>query len=465
MDLLESFFKFLKTHHLVSDQDSPTLLAVSGGLDSMVMMHLFYRAGLPFAVAHCNFQLRGVESDGDEHFVEKVALGFDVPFFVSRFETKVYAAERGISTQMAARNLRYEWFAQLAAEHNFSGIATAHHLNDSVETVLLNLARGTGMPGLSGIAPKTGRLIRPLLFASRNEILEYSRIHEITWREDSSNDLDDYARNFVRHHIIPRLEDLNPSFLNTATRNMARIGEAENNLNFLLGRWLDIDSLTWSETINININIPTAKLSQLPSPSQALRTLLKPYGFDAEQARQLAENLEHIGLELHNEKGFKALVDRGNILITSSKRSSEVGLNPDQVEKIRIEADDLMVSLPDGTRIFQMPVSSPDPGAFSIDDLEKDPNSTVLDAERLKFPLHLRHWMPGDSFQPLGMGGKSQKLQDFFTNQKLSRFEKDKVWLLCNGDEAIIWVLGLRLDERFKIHSHTNKVLKINWIK
>ena len=265
MDLLESFFKFLKTHHLVSDQDSPTLLAVSGGLDSMVMMHLFYRAGLPFAVAHCNFQLRGVESDGDEHFVEKVALGFDVPFFVSRFETKTYAAEQGISTQMAARNLRYEWFAQLADEHNFSSIATAHHLNDSVETVLLNLARGTGMPGLSGINSKTGRLIRPLLFASRNEILEYSRIHEITWREDSSNDMDDYARNFVRHHIIPRLEDLNPSFLHTASRNMARIGEAEDNLSFLLGRWFDrdIDRLTWSETINISI----PKLSQLPSPS------------------------------------------------------------------------------------------------------------------------------------------------------------------------------------------------------
>jgi tRNA(Ile)-lysidine synthase len=240
----------------------------------MVMMQLFYRSGLPFAVAHCNFQLRGSESDGDELFVEKVALNYDVPFFVKRFETKLYAAEKGLSTQMAARELRYDWFAKIAHENGYLTIATAHHLNDSVETLVLNLARGTGLPGLSGIAPKTGMLLRPLSFASRTEILEYSKIHEITWREDSSNESDDYARNFVRHHIIPRLEDLNPNFLHTASRNMGRISEAESNLNFLLNKWLDgSDNHTPIKTIAID------KLKALPAPNHALRELLKPFGF------------------------------------------------------------------------------------------------------------------------------------------------------------------------------------------
>ena len=475
MDLFEGFFKFLKTQKLSVSDNKPTLLAVSGGLDSVVMAHLFYKAGLPFAVAHCNFQLRGPESDGDELFVEKIALNFGAPFFVIRFETKEYAQKNGLSTQMAARAMRYEWFSKIMEENGCSKLATAHHLNDSVETALLNFARGTGHAGLTGIAPKSGNLIRPLLFASRNEILEYSRLHAITWREDSSNDSDEYARNFVRHHIVPRMEDLNSNFLNTASRSMGRIGEAEENLTFLLNKWLDSAGLTSSQTRTPTIILEKQKLTQLPAPQQALRQLLKPYGFDAEQSRQLTEHLDQVGLELYSEKGWQLLNDRTEIFL---RNSEQINHPPSTVHRpsptvhptpsIAIHEDDLMVSLPDGSRLFLMSDthnpftrhSQSEGGSPST-----DPQSITVDAEKLKFPLHLRHWQPGDSFQPFGMNGKSQKLQDFFTNQKLSRFEKEEIWLLRNGDEAVVWVLGLRLDERFKIHSKTNKVLKFNWIR
>lgn len=458
MDLLEGFFKFLKTHQLPLEDQNRCLLAVSGGLDSMVMAHLFYRAGLSFAIAHCNFQLRGPESDEDEVFVEQVALDFEVPFFVKRFETKDYARKKGVSIQMAARELRYDWFEKIRIEQNFSGIATAHHLNDSVETALLNFARGAGLPGLSGIAAVSGNLIRPLLFASRSDILEYSRTHGITWREDSSNLSDDYARNFVRRHIIPRLEELNPNFPITAARNMERLREADNNLTFLLNNYL-------FEPDQTHQKLEIQKLTQLPAPQQALRTWLKPYGFDAEQARQLAENLDHVGLTIHSIKGHKLLIDREYLLLLTETEESKTNEAQAKLHPVfQVHEDDLMLNLEDGTRLFflRMPPLAP---FDSILESPADPCAVLLDVEKLKFPLHLRHWTPGDVFQPLGMGGKRQKLQDFFTNHKLSRFEKDAVWLLFNGDDQLIWVLGLRQDERFKTDSKTTKTLKINWIK
>ncbi len=242
MDLLEGFFKILKTKQLPVGEGSNTLLAISGGLDSMVLAHLFRSAKLSFAFAHCNFQLRGAESDADEAFVKQVADNFGVPFFVKRFDTKEYAHENGLSTQMAARDLRYAWFVELAENQGFSNICTAHHLNDSVETALLNFVRGTSLPGLSGIPVQKNLhvhrssfivpLLRPLLFATREEILAYAEASQIAWREDSSNASDDYARNFVRHQIIPRLEELNPNFLQTAARNMRRIKSADENLVF-----------------------------------------------------------------------------------------------------------------------------------------------------------------------------------------------------------------------------------------
>lgn len=450
--MFDSFFKFLKTSGISLGPDKPVLLAVSGGMDSVVLAHLFQRSQFPFAIAHCNFQLRDEESDEDELFVQNIALEYECPFFIKRFETREYARQNGISIQMAARELRYSWFEEIAAENGYTFIATAHQLNDNVETVLLNFTRGSGLPGLTGMLPISGNLIRPMLFAGRKEIADYAKVYELSWREDSSNFSDDYNRNFLRRHVIPLLEQLNPGFMRTAERNLTRLSDAQDNLMFLLQQWLlPKDGVT-------PLVVEKATLNQLPSPRHALREWLRPYGFDAEQSRQVADNMDHIGLEIKSLSGWRLLVDRDKLLLQDSEPLPGANTTQQESEFIRIHPDDLMLRLPDGSGLFFTPqngAQTPDP----------DPNCAIIDASNLKYPLFLRHWQPGDTFKPLGMAGKRQKLQDFFTNQKLSRFEKEAVWLLVNGDGAVIWVLGLRLDERFKLRPNSSHTIKIIWIK
>ena len=560
LDLLDLFKKNATALGLAAD-GSPTLLAVSGGLDSMVLAHLFQAAGLPFGIAHCNFGLRGAESDGDAVFVEKTAADWGVAFFVKRFDTKTYATQHGLSTQMAARDLRYAWFAEICREHGFARLATAHHLNDAVETMLLNLVRGTGLRGMSNVQflmsnvqiptpnaqlptsspaeafppsaslrrvrakaenfklqTSNSQLIRPLSAVPRADIEAYARAHDIAWREDSSNASDDYARNFVRHHVLPLLTELNPNFLRTAERTMRRLGEVEANYGWLLGEYFKPSpapspvstppptpplkgrgGTAYTEThteaneipegisayavpplpfrggvgggvdtgegvgpLGPSISKPLLRL--LPAPRQALHELLRPYGFSEEQARQLAENLDHIGLELHSDTGWRVLNDRTEIIVAptthlSAKASAkaEQPTNPTTQQLIRIQADDLMVTLPNGSRLVLLPA---EPGPHFPDGRE----AVLVDAERLQFPLVLRAWQPGDWFQPFGMGGQRQKLQDFFVNQKLTRLDKERVWVLENGDGAIVWVLGHRMDERFRVTAQTVRGLKIGLV-
>lgn len=445
MNLLERFQAFARSEHLL-DEARPTLLAVSGGLDSMVMAYLFHAAQWPIGIAHCNFQLRGMASDGDEQFVRALAEGWGVPFFSKRFETDEYAAQHGLSTQMAARELRYEWFREVIEENGFNCVATAHHLNDSVETALFNFVRGTGLSGLKGIATKTGRVIRPLLFASRLELEAYAKGQGISWREDASNATEDYARNFLRHRVIPLLGELNPNFLGTAARNLTRLRETDDNLHFLLWRYF-FEGKEDGERV---FHIDKHKLSLLPSPHLALRALLKKQGFTEEQARQIAENLSHIGLEIQSKTGWRLLNDRNVILLSDSHHPA--------VESHTIYQDDLMVSVAEGGRMILTT-------AFDTSNLPDGKEAIVVDAEKLRYPLHLRSWQQGDVFQPFGMGGRSQKLQDLFTNLKLSRFDKEKVLVLENGDGAIVWVVGYRLDERFRVSETTKNLLKIAFVK
>lgn len=459
MNLPEQFKSFVRYNRLLSG-NQPTLLAVSGGVDSVVMGHLFREAGFPFAVAHCNFRLRGTESDDDEIFVQQLAASWGTPFFTKRFQTKAYAEQHGLSIQMAARELRYSWFHELALEHGYNRIATAHNLNDSVETALLNFVRGTGLSGLGGIAmftsvnsslsPSAGLMgmIRPLIFATRSDIETHAFTHQIAWREDISNVSDEYSRNFLRHRIVPLLEELNPNFLHTAARNLARLRETNENLQFLTRYFFRGGAFAASEFF-----IDKHQLAKLPAPGQALQEMLKDCGFTGEQVRQVADHLEHIGLELRSSSGWRLLNDRDKILLVLSPSS-----NPTSSPVVAtIQPDDLMVALPGGGRLVLMPaeVRLPFPDGRE---------SVLIDAEKLRFPLFLRPWQAGDVFQPFGMGGHSQKLQDFFTNLKLSRFEKEKVRVLVNGDGAIIWIPGYRPDERFKVLPETRKFLKISYL-
>jgi tRNA(Ile)-lysidine synthase len=492
MQLLEAFLAHAARHGLCH-APRPVLLALSGGLDSVVLADLLRAADWPFAVAHCNFQLRGTESEGDAAFAEAFASELGVPFHLQRFDTQSFAAAQGCSIQMAARQLRYHWFAALCTENNYAATATAHHLNDAVETALLNFARGTGLRGMGmdptpgpspqgrggvfagvslraaprenadgaaakaaaplpwGEGPGVGSLIRPLLFASRAEILAYAEQRGLRWREDSSNADEHYARNFVRHQIMPRFEQLNPDFLRTAARNLETFRHSYENLLFLLKNAAETAPAAPGGPV---FSLQKAVLARLPHPAQALRELLRPFGFRGEQARQLAENLTHTGLQLRSPDGqWLALVERQAIQVHATAPAA-----PDAAAAppLLLEPDDLMRRLPDGGRLF---VTDAAPEPPYPDGRE----AVCVDAGKLQFPLQLRHWVAGDWFQPFGMGGQAQKLQDFFTNQKLSRQDKARAWLLLNGDGAVIWVLGWRLDERFRVGPQTRTALRITW--
>lgn len=442
MELYQSFQTFIQTNRLLLP-DERALLAISGGIDSVVMAHLFRQSGRPLGIAHCNFQLRGAESDGDEAFVRALAASLGAPFYCRTFDAKKQAAVAGQSLQMAARQLRYEWFEQIRAENGYAAVATGHNLNDSVETALLHFIRGTGPTGLGGIPVRNECVIRPLLFASREEIQFYAGQNGLNWREDSSNRTDDYTRNQIRRHLLPRMLEINPAFLSSAGHTLRLIRAADDNLRFLLNRLMGAPDSNGIYRLN------KKDLETLPALAEALFDLFQPFGFFPEQLRQLAENWSQTGAEWVSAAGYRLLNDREYLYLSLIEAVQEA---------LPVQEDDLMLSLPGSGRLLLTPAL---PGTPFPDGRE----AVVVDAAKLRFPLHLRRWRPGDTFQPLGMSGKSRKLQDYFTDQKLSRLDKERIWILENGDGSVIWIVGMRADERFKIEAETTKLLKISWVK
>ncbi|MDX2133658.1 MAG: tRNA lysidine(34) synthetase TilS [Saprospiraceae bacterium] len=432
MTFITRFWAFILEKNLFSEQDT-VLLAVSGGLDSMALLHLMAGRQANTAVAHCNFQLRGAESDADALFVRTEAAKRGLAFYEKSFDTTAFAAEHGLSVQMAARQLRYAWFEELSDAHGFSRIATAHHLDDRVETAWLHFIRGTGLRGLAGMPLMHGRVTRPLLFAARAEIEAFARAEAVSWREDSSNDADYYARNFVRLHLIPGAKKLNPNFLQNNARSLERLRESADNLDFLLAQFLtprtDVESgvLSWAK----------AGFEALPGRLQALLSVFKAHGFDEEQMRQLLEGWADTGKHWTSASGARLINNRGWLLLepAGSRRP---------FKRIRIDQDDLMVRLPGSKTLFMMAAAQGAPVPGGRDEI-------VVPAGKLAFPLSVRPWGAGDDFQPFGMSGRHQKLQDFLTNAKLSRLEKEQTLLLENGNGEVIWVIGHRMDERFRV--------------
>ena len=444
MALLQKFEHFVASRHLY-DGNKPMLIALSGGLDSMVLAHLWRASGRAAVWVHCNFGLRGEASDGDETWVRALAAEWETPILVRRFDTADFADTAGISIQMAARDLRYGWFADLLLEGDYAGVATGHHLQDAVETALLHWTRGTGLSGLTGIPARNGAIVRPLLFATRAQILYYAQENGLAWREDASNASDVYDRNYLRLHVVPHLEQLNPGFWAGAARSLQILNDTRANYRFLLQQYV-AKAAEWDEGVQ---RFDIAALRNVPAPAALLYDLLHIHGFTADQLAQLADNLERTGFELHSPTGACLLVDRDALLLTRD--------SGDTPEPLRIEADDLLLRLRDGSRLLLSPTTLE--GSFPDGKMEKK-----VDSEKIKFPLLLRPWKNGDVFHPLGMDGRRQKLQDFFTNQKLSRHAKTQVLVLENADGAIIWVLGLRPDERFKIAPATRSALRLAWL-
>jgi tRNA(Ile)-lysidine synthase len=427
--MLDRFHKYNTENGLFRPQDK-LLVAVSGGVDSVVLCHLLKSYDLNFAIAHCNFGLRGKESDEDEAFVEELAEDLEVNIHLKKFDTRPLIEESGISIQMAARTLRYEWFSLLAEQKEYARILTAHHQNDLIETVLLNLVRGTGIAGLHGIKPKSGNLIRPLLFASKEEILDYANTNKLSWREDSSNESTKYQRNLLRLEVIPLLKKINPNLENTLQQSIEKISAAETIFNnYIEGCRIDFLSVKENHTL-----LEYSFLQEESEPRIILFELLKPFGFNYTQANEIFESLnKEAGKKFFSSSHF-LVKDRGVLIITEKKDSENRA-------EVKIQAICKNIFLPWSGQNLSMEIMT----GYTTN----DPSSVAyLDYKKLKYPLLVRPWQAGDNFHPLGMNGK-KKVSDFLNDLKIPVNLKENISVLLSGQD-IVWVVGLRIDEHYK---------------
>lgn len=446
--MLASFLTFLNENPALNQpesvRESNWLLTVSGGIDSVVLVDLCYRAGIRFGIAHVNFGLRGDESEGDEAFVRQLAVQYKVPFHCTHVETKHVAKEQGISVQMAARELRYAWFKEVADTQGYDVIATAHHQNDVLETVLLNLVRGTGIAGLRGIPIRNGQIIRPLWFATRPQIFAYLQENGLPWREDRSNSDDKYQRNLLRHQVVPKLEGLNPNLWHTFQQTIERLRATESLLTTELSR-------SWEQVADCSIPdrilIQPSRLLALPEPAFRLAEWLRPYGFSGEQVRLILESLKQPPGQLFDSATHRIWHDRLGLLLTPLPDMSDVNRQWLAIPAGEIKVTDQMILH------FQEAEKPADYKPIT------DRNTACLDVDRLLMPLTVRRWQLGDRFRPLGMNG-SKLVSDLLNDQKVSLAERQQVCVLLAGDE-IAWVIGYRVGHSFRIQSQTRRVLEV----
>lgn len=416
------------------------LVGVSGGLDSMTLCHLLYESRIPFAIAHVNFQLRGEDSLQDELWVQERAASYRTEFFVVHFDTALIAAQQKKGIQETARDLRYTWFEQLRQQHGFDRIATAHHADDSIETLLMNFFKGTGLAGLHGIPERQNKIIRPLLPWSRKEIADYARARGIIFREDASNASEKYLRNNVRHVIIPTIEKYFPGASVHLSENIRRFSQSE--MIYRLEVQRQLKKLV--ELRGRDLYLPVKKWMKLPFAETLFYELLREYNFSASQASEAvtlmqASSGKHIASATH-----RMIRDRDFLIVTTA--------SVQQTDFIRIE------SAPFEIRTEHFTIS----GAFKDFDGSTDSKASValLDADAVSWPLTLRPWRTGDYFYPLGMARKKKKLSRFLIDQKVPLHEKERIWVL-ESQRRMAWVIGHRIDERFKLLEKTRKVLQV----
>jgi tRNA(Ile)-lysidine synthase len=437
--MLNDFNNFL-THNHLADRSFSFLLAVSGGIDSVVMVDLFHKAGFSFDIAHANFQLRGEESLRDEKFVSDLANKCGVKVFVRQFDTAAYAGKNKLSIQVAARQLRYEWFEELLVKYGYEKIATAHHLDDQIETFLINLTRGTGIAGLHGIPVKQGNIIRPMMFTGRKEIEAYAADHGLDFVEDSSNSSVKYTRHRIRHNILPQLEEINPSFRKALTETIGYIRDAE----VIYRKAIEETRNSIIELNGDTVSIPIKDLLTLEHVETWAYELLSPYGFNMANVRDIIGMTDAIPGKEVMSATHRLVSDRDHLIIIPREKAVNHAVYP----------------------VFDIDIDIAFPVHLSFEILEKIPvkyddpaDIAYLDLDKLVFPMQIRRWKRGDSFFPLGMKQR-KKLSDFFTDMKFSRIDKENQWLLCSGDD-IVWVIGQRIDNRYKITEETVKIIKI----
>lgn len=435
----QKFKNYIESNQLCLPTDR-ILLGVSGGIDSVCMFHLFRQLNYAIAIAHCNFQLRGNESDLDEEFVQDLAEQFDIPFFSKRFDTIEVSEREGISIQMAARDLRYEWFEEIRDTYNYNCIGIAHNSDDVVETFLINLSRGSGIKGFSGIKSKSGNIIRPLLFASRNELEQFIDKNKYSYREDSSNQSTKYSRNLVRHEILPLFEKINPNFRNTVLETISKLKDTE---DIYLKHIANIkENLIRSKEGYLLVSVE--KLSELNPLETIVFEIIKPFGFSPSQVKDIIRSFDSIPGKQFYSATHRIIRDREDLII---EEHSSIHANT-----YYIDSENDFIENPLKLKLTTSQID---------DDFEinKSRNIGYFDLDNLEFPLVLRKWEKGDYFMPLGMNNL-KKLSDFFIDNKLSIAEKEKVWILESLNK-IIWVIGHRIDERFKINEATKNVLTV----
>lgn len=413
------------------------LLAVSGGIDSMVLLYLCHQLNIDIRVAHCNFQLRGDESDEDEDFVKSQTDKLQIPIFIKKFDTKSYAEKEKLSIQVVARNLRYEWFNTLLINNDYDYILTAHHLDDSLETFLINFTRGSGLDGLTGIPQQNGSIVRPLLPFSRTEIEIFAKENNVEWREDSSNTSDNYLRNKLRHDVIPMLKKINPSLLHSFENTISNLKQAQSLVD-------DASQIIYRKVvtdINFQKRINLTELIQLPNYHAYLYQWLEPLGFsDWDSINDLAT--AQSGKQIHSQN-HTLLKDRNELIVFPKQEYKKTTLFLIEKEQNEIK--------------FPLKITF-----CNVDDISLEATNCIfVDEDKLQYPLVIRKWKEGDWFYPLGMNGK-KKLSKFFKDEKFSLLDKLNTWILCSENQ-IVWVIEKRQDERFKVTEETTKILKINY--
>ncbi len=456
MNLLKKFTDFIKKENLFQPKDK-LLLAVSGGVDSVVLCELCKQTGFDFVIAHCNFQLRGEESKRDEQFVRELTKKYNVEIFVKKFDTEKYAEENKLSIQVAARELRYEWFnqivnGQLSMVNGHAGfihhspltihhILTAHHANDNIETLLINFFKGTGISGLRGILPKHGNIIRPLLFAKKEELIEFAKENNLSYVEDSSNVSDKYTRNYFRNQLIPSVQKVFPQVEDNLLNNIQRFKDIET----LYQQSIELHKKKLLEKKGEEIHIPVLKLFKSDPLPTIVYEIIKDFGFTSNQTEDVIKLLNSDSGKYVQSHTHKIIKNRNWLIITSSLTTV--------AENILIEEEDKVVEfLNDKLEMKQISAAG-----YKLSGSE---SIAQLDSDEIKFPLLLRKWKQGDYFYPLGMK-KKKKLSRFFIDQKLSLTEKENIWVL-EMNKKIIWIVGKRIDERFKITPKTKNILKIS---
>ena len=454
--MLEQFQAYINRYNLIAEGDK-VILALSGGIDSMVLADLLLKAKVEFVAAHCNFHLRGEESDGDEKFVRDYAERNGIQCFVKHFDTEQYATEQGVSIEMAARDLRYAWFEELRQQLGYDKIAVAHHADDQAETFFINLLRGAGLNGLKGMKPQNGVVIRPLLWASRVQIRQYAVESQITWHEDHTNAENLYLRNKIRNQLLPVFGELQPEARQSLYKSLEHLS-AENELyRALLKEKLaqiveldgDVQRLPFSKLVKAKVPEPaipevTRRVEGPVYSFQLLFEWLRQYGFNTDQCRFIYDS---IGTGIGNQycsPTHHVVIGRDDLQLSEIKAKTD--------DQIQIEIGEETINSPIHLCFSKLERTA----EFVID---KSPEVAQLDYDKLSFPLTLRHWHHGDRFHPLGMKG-SKLLSDFFVDQKLTEYQKQNVWLLVSADGDILWVVGYRMDDRFKIVNDTKTVFE-----